>query len=110
MQKSTKALEPFTTNSWNWSNKNVVALEKELDKEDRQVFSFNIKEEFHWQEYLVIYVQVLLNKLLKNVTGMSKMRFWHSNPINLCKQPTATTPTTILGLNCGRIVVIWPQF
>ena len=59
MQKSTKALEPFTTNSWNWSNKNVVALEKELDKEDRQVFSFNIKEEFHWQEYLVIYVQVL---------------------------------------------------
>jgi len=66
MQKSTKALEPFTTNSWNWSNKNVVTLEKELGKEDRQVFSFNIKEEFDWQEYLVIYVQGIRKFLFKS--------------------------------------------
>ena len=27
MQKSTKALEPFTTGSWTWTNTNTEALE-----------------------------------------------------------------------------------
>eukprot|EP00090_Calanus_glacialis_P045488 TRINITY_DN847_c0_g1_i3.p1 TRINITY_DN847_c0_g1~~TRINITY_DN847_c0_g1_i3.p1 ORF type:complete len:495 (-),score=113.85 TRINITY_DN847_c0_g1_i3:79-1563(-) len=66
MQKSTKALEPFTTNSWNWSNNNVVKLEGELTIEDRAVFGFDIKTDFDWKEYLAIYVQGIRKFLFKS--------------------------------------------
>jgi hypothetical protein len=36
----------------------VVKLEGELTMEDRAVFGFDIKTDFDWKEYLVIYVQV----------------------------------------------------
>ena len=55
---SYKALEPFTSNSWNWSNKNVIKLEKELTEEDRTVFGFDIRH-LDWKEYLETYAQVI---------------------------------------------------
>jgi len=79
MMKSTKALEPFTTNSWNWSNNNVIKLEGELTKEDREVFGFDIKRDFDWKEYLVIYVQGVRKFLFKSdpSTMPSSRRFMH---------------------------------
>jgi len=64
MQKSTKALEPFTTNSWNFSSTNVTKLEKELTTEDREVFGFDIKE-LDWKEYLETYSQGIRKFLFK---------------------------------------------
>jgi len=64
LQKSTKALEPFTSNSWNWSNKNVIKLEKELTEEDRTVFGFDIRH-LDWKEYLETYAQGIRKFLFK---------------------------------------------
>jgi len=66
MQKSTKALEPFTTNSWSWSNNNLVKLQEELSKEDKAVFGFDIKTDFDWKEYLETYVQGIRKFLFKS--------------------------------------------
>jgi len=66
MQKSTKALEPFTTNSWNWSNNNMVKLQEELTKEDKAVFGFDIQTDFDWKEYLELYVQGIRKYLFKS--------------------------------------------
>ena len=55
-----QALEPFTTNSWSWSNNNMVKLQEELSKEDKAVFGFDIKTDFDWKEYLETYVKVFI--------------------------------------------------
>ena len=55
-----QALEPFTTNSWSWSNNNMVKLQEELSREDKAVFGFDIKIDFDWKEYLETYVQVFI--------------------------------------------------
>ena len=57
MQKSTKALEPFTTNSWEWSHQNMDKLWSEISEEDREVFAFDIRK-LDWIQYLETYVQV----------------------------------------------------
>ena len=49
----------------------MVKLEGELTTEDRAVFGFDIKTDFDWKEYLVIYVQVF--QLLAN---------WHREPLS----------------------------
>ena len=36
----------------------MVKLEGKLTLEDKAVFGFDIKTDFDWKEYLVIYVQV----------------------------------------------------
>jgi len=56
MQKSAKALETFTTNSWSWSNDNTLALEADLTEEDRQMFGFDIRA-VDWRSYLDEYAQ-----------------------------------------------------
>lgn len=66
MQKSTSALEPFTTNSWNWSNDNVLKLSDSLSKEDREVFGFDIRTEFDWMDYLTSYVMGIRTYLFKS--------------------------------------------
>ena len=57
MQKSTKALEPFTTNTWTWTHNNMDKLEKEMNSEDIEIFGFNIRK-MDWTEYIEAYVQV----------------------------------------------------
>ena len=57
MQKSTAALETFTTNSWGWSHANMDKLWAELSEEDRQLFHFDIRE-LEWIQYLETYVKV----------------------------------------------------
>ena len=57
MQKSTAALETFTTNSWEWSHANMDKLWAELSEEDRQLFHFDIRE-LDWIQYLETYVKV----------------------------------------------------
>ena len=58
MQKSTAALETFTTNSWEWSHANMDKLWAELSEEDRQLFHFDIRD-LIWRQYLETYVKVL---------------------------------------------------
>ena len=57
MQKSQKALEPFTTNSWEWSHGNMDKLWQELGEEDRDIFPFDIRD-LDWIQFLETYVQV----------------------------------------------------
>ena len=57
MQKSQKALEPFTTNSWEWSHDNMDKLWEELGQEDRDIFPFDLRD-LDWIEFLEKYVQV----------------------------------------------------
>merc|ERR1719219_2832682 len=64
MQKSTAALEPFTTNSWEWSNNNMDKLLEELGEEDKLVFNFDIRN-LDWIQYLETYVQGIRKFLFK---------------------------------------------
>jgi len=64
MQKSTKALEPFTTNSWEWSHQNIDKLWSEISEEDREVFGFDIRK-LDWIQYLETYVQGIRKFLFK---------------------------------------------
>ena len=57
MQKGQKALEPFTTNSWEWSHDNTDKLWAELGEEDRDIFPFDIRN-LDWIQFLETYVQV----------------------------------------------------
>lgn len=57
MQKSTKALEPFTTNSWEWTHSNMDKLWEEMAPEDRETFGFDIRK-LDWLDYLESYVLV----------------------------------------------------
>ena len=57
MQKSTKALEPFTTNSWEWTHSNMDKLWEEMAPEDRETFGFDIRK-LDWLDYLETYVLV----------------------------------------------------
>ena len=66
-----QALEPFTTNSWSWSNNNMVKLQEELSREDKAVFGFDIKTDFDWKEYLETYVQV---SILLLIMGLGKSK------------------------------------
>jgi len=56
MQKTSKALEPFTVNSWNWTRDNVDMLDKELTIQDRKVFGFDVRD-VDWPVYFDIYVE-----------------------------------------------------
>jgi len=64
MQKSTAALAPFTTNSWEWSHGNMDKLWAELSQEDRQLFHFDIRE-LDWIQYLETYVKGIRKFLFK---------------------------------------------
>jgi len=64
MQKSTKALEPFTTNSWEWSHDNMDKLWSELSQEDKEIFGFDIRD-LDWVDYLEAYVQGIRTYLFK---------------------------------------------
>lgn len=64
MQKSTRALEPFTTGSWTWSSDNSMALEASLSEEDREEFGFDVRV-LDWQTYLVTYAQGIRDFLFK---------------------------------------------
>jgi len=64
MQKSTKALEPFTTGSWTWTSTNTKALEESLSDEDRQKFGFDIRG-LHWPSYIKVYAQGIRDFLFK---------------------------------------------
>ena len=57
MQKSTKALEPFTTNSWEWTHSNMDKLWDEMNDEDQEIFGFDIRP-LDWVKYIEVYVQV----------------------------------------------------
>ena len=57
MQKGQKALEPFTTNSWEWSHDNTDKLWEELGEEDRDIFPFDIRN-LDWIQFLENYVHV----------------------------------------------------
>ena len=60
MQKSAKALEPFTTNSWEWSHQNTDKLWSELDIADKEIFCFDVRK-VEWVPYIETYVQVSLS-------------------------------------------------
>jgi fatty acyl-CoA reductase len=64
MQKSTKALEPFTTGSWTWTSSNTKALGESLTEEDRETFGFDIRA-VHWPSYLKVYAQGIRDFLFK---------------------------------------------
>lgn len=64
MQKSSKALEPFTTNSWTWSNENVKRLAEELTEDDKKIFGFDLRD-IQWQDYLNKYVEGIREFLFK---------------------------------------------
>lgn len=64
MQKSQKALEPFTTNSWEWSHGNMDKLWEELGEEDRDIFPFDIRD-LDWIQFLETYVQGIRKFLFK---------------------------------------------
>lgn len=64
MQKSTKALEPFTTNSWEWSHNNMDKLWSEISQEDKQIFDFDIRK-LDWVDYLESYVLGIRKFLFK---------------------------------------------
>jgi len=62
--KSSKALEPFTTNSWTWDNGNVKSLAKQLTEEDKEKFGFDVRD-IEWQGYLDVYVEGIREFLFK---------------------------------------------
>jgi len=64
MQKSTKALEPFTTGSWTWTSSNTKALGESLTEEDREKFGFDIQA-VHWPSYLKVYAQGIRDYVFK---------------------------------------------
>lgn len=64
MQKSQKALEPFTTNSWDWTHGNMDKLWEELSQEDREIFPFDLRE-LDWSNFLETYVQGIRKYLFK---------------------------------------------
>jgi len=66
IQKSTKVLEPFSSNSWNWSNSNMEKLQMEMTKEDKALFSFDLMTGFNWRDYLEKYVQGIRKFLFKS--------------------------------------------
>ena len=81
MQKSQKALEPFTTNSWEWSHDNMDKLWGELGQEDRDIFPFDLRD-LDWIHFLESYVQVCqlnINNLCSvftlNYSGNQKISF-----------------------------------
>jgi len=64
MQKSTKALEPFTTNSWEWTHSNMDKLWEEMAPEDKETFGFDIRT-LDWLDYLETYVLGIRTYLFK---------------------------------------------
>ena len=58
MNKAAGALEYFTTHKWSWSNKNMLSLQEEMTKEDREKFNFNVRS-VHWPEFLDNFVKVV---------------------------------------------------
>ena len=66
MQKSTKALEPFTTNSWEWTHSNMDKLWDEMNDEDQEIFGFDIRP-LDWVKYIEVYVQVRTSGNLMNL-------------------------------------------
>ena len=75
MQKGQKALEPFTTNSWEWSHDNMDKLWEELGQEDRDIFPFDLRN-LDWIEFLEKYVQV--NSTLEIIAKNSYLLFRES--------------------------------
>jgi len=56
IQAATKALEYFTTHEWKWTNNNVLSLQNQQTKADRDVFNFNVGE-VHWPDFIDNYVK-----------------------------------------------------
>ena len=63
----------------------MVKLEGELTIEDRAVFGFDIKTDFDWKEYLVIYVQVfqLITNCAKNQSIVSLVAGYPQVPVQV---------------------------
>ncbi|XP_025424317.1 fatty acyl-CoA reductase wat-like [Sipha flava] len=62
--KFTDILEYFSTREWIFSNKNVHDLWDRLNKDDKTLFPFDIKQ-MHWNEYLDTYHKGIMTFLLK---------------------------------------------
>jgi len=78
MQKSANVLEPFTTNSWSWTNDNTVALESTLTEQDRAVFGFDIRA-VDWKTYLDQYAQGIRDNVFQHnpaTQGACRRKMW----------------------------------
>ena len=73
IQKSMKVLEPFRTNSWNWTNTNALALEASLTEVDKQVFGFDMRG-LDWKNYLDNYIQGIREYVLKDPATQTQAR------------------------------------
>ena len=78
MQKSANVLEPFTTNSWSWTNDNTIALETILTEQDRAVFGFDIRA-VDWKTYLDEYAQGIRDNVFQHnpaTQGACRRKMW----------------------------------
>ncbi|XP_025200204.1 putative fatty acyl-CoA reductase CG5065 [Melanaphis sacchari] len=66
----TDILEYFSTREWVFCNKNVQVLWNSLNKDDKTLFPFDIKQ-MHWEEYLDTYHKGIMTFLLKE--GLDKL-------------------------------------
>ncbi|XP_029162495.1 fatty acyl-CoA reductase 2-like [Nylanderia fulva] len=64
IHKISKAIAHFCTNKWNFSDNNVQMLWNNLNKEDQQIYPFNIRE-LDWAKYLIDYHKGIRLYLLK---------------------------------------------
>lgn len=64
LEKATKYLEYFTTQQWIFKDDNVRELNEELSLEDRQTFTFDVRQ-IDWGSYLEHYILGIRHFLLK---------------------------------------------
>ncbi|CAB3257558.1 unnamed protein product [Arctia plantaginis] len=70
MYKLSTALGYFTTNDWEFQDKNLATLFDSLSPTDKEIFDFNV-ETIDWQEYVLIYGLGIRKYILKDESGDS---------------------------------------
>jgi len=61
------ALEYFATREWSWTNKNVNALNDELDETDRRLFPADLRTDLpDWDNFILNYFYGVRHFVLKN--------------------------------------------
>lgn len=74
VNRTTKALEPFTLNEWTWQNQNLCSLMNFLSDHDKECFLFDVRK-VDWITFMENYVLGIRRFLLKeNISNLQKAR------------------------------------
>ena len=67
MTTAMAALEYFATREWSWTNKNVNALNDQLDETDRRLFPADLRTDLpDWDNFVLNYFYGVRHYVLKN--------------------------------------------